>query len=366
VFAQDAAPAAKAPALTVGGWGRLAFVPATATNTTNPDSTGTVTTATLPSWAGAAPYFGRVGVNFNGNSENIGFSLNLDSNGNTFGVGDQAKAWVNIGNIVKIELGKVQVDHFRGTVSDQGITEVNSFGPEDSVFQRLYPTEGMALEITPVDGLFIAAALDANQKDSAGNVTAAATFSAIQVQAGYTIKDIGMIRAQYIGAGNTTSSGSATWIQAAFQLTAVKGLDVDLGAKFNINGNVKAQTAVTLAATYGTGGLGLKLVAQGKFGDTGTVTGSTIGAFLDANYNITGPLTIGAQVSFNTTSATTNLGSVAVAGTGFEIYPYVKMGYGQGYGIIGFHYSTNSGTVGGGTASTSSTWSIPIGVEYWF
>jgi hypothetical protein len=105
-----------------------------------------------------------------------------------------------------------------------------------------------------MEGLYIGAALGSTfpqrsikelREDGAQDVYANA-----QIGLGYTIKDIGFVRFQFNGPSPTEEDGSATpdfqkvgtgatkpgtpTIQAAFQLTAVKGLNIDIGGQIPV------------------------------------------------------------------------------------------------------------------------------------
>jgi hypothetical protein len=144
-------------------------------------------------------------------------------------------------------------------------------------------------------------------------------------------------------------------MQAAFALTAVAGLTIDIGAKIPLNTLAALRTTdIILAAAYGADAL--SLTARFKLGlDAGTDTNTAIGAFVDGSYTISGPFAIGAKLGLDMKGAT------AGAGDNFGIVPYVKLGYSNGYLGLGFAYNIDLSTGG-----TSNKWAIPIFAEYWF
>jgi hypothetical protein len=336
-----------ADGITFGAWGRVGFIVAQQTGA------GYVTTGTYPDWAGntnpltvvnalgdkaAGPdKFGRVGFSVAGTSENIGFNVNVDSNGGTIGIGDEAKAWVKFGPALKVQVGKVQGNALRGKVGGDAGIQVTSFSDEDGIFQRFYPKAGILVDFTPVEGLYIGAALDSVQYDGAGMATTAAAFAAGQYGVGYTIKDIGQIRAQYRGSPIETGD---KFIDAAFALTAVAGLTIDVGTQ--INTDMNRQSNAILAVAYGKDALSLKLRTQVQMKkDIG------VGVYLQGSYVVAAPLAIGADVSFDATTKDQNK---------LTLCPWLKFGYGQGSAIIGFKYTADLGVVSSTYPAVNNSW----------
>jgi hypothetical protein len=199
----------------------------TSTNTETPSEDATI--AATPSFADGS----RVGLSFSGMSEdgNIGFKLDINSNAATLVVGDQAKVWGKIGWLTA-EFGKIHVDDLRSSIGDWGNRDIGAKG-EDDVLDRFNPTLGMTMELRPIEGLFIGAAVNSSATvstaasttytkvetytDDSGTpgtsyytktVTKAGTTSsstmedtlkAINVGAGYTIKYVALVKAAYFG-----------------------------------------------------------------------------------------------------------------------------------------------------------------------
>jgi len=313
----------------VGGWGRIGYIPYTSV-----DGADAFTDA-YPRWADG----GRVGVNFSGSSDNVGFNLNLDSNGNAFGVGDQAKIWVKVNSMFGFQVGKIQQDVLRGKIGDFGAFELESAGGEDDIFARFNPQTGLIVDITPMDGVYIGAAMDATGPkgyDDAGKTLTEDAVKAIQLGAGYVIADIGHLRAQYLGSAADDSS----MVQVAFALTAVENLLVDAGAKIAL-GEAK-DTSIAAGLKY-SGVENLGLTARTK-----VVLGDDLGLVVagQAEYTVAAPLAVGAEGGFNN-------GSGGDSNT--DIGVYGKLGYSNGYGKFGFTYKT-----------LSKTMALPIFAEYWF
>jgi hypothetical protein len=115
----------------------------------------------------------------------------------------------------------------------------------DGIFSRFNLNDwGTILEITPIKGLFIGAAVAPSWKQDDGNM-AETVYKGIHAAAGYEIDGIGHARVGFIGGnendGETASAGK-NWdfsydrrVEAAFALTAVPDLLVDIGFKYSLH-----------------------------------------------------------------------------------------------------------------------------------
>ena len=304
----------------VGGWGRSGYVPYVSVDGSD------AVVATMPSWANG----GRVGVNFSGSSDNVGFNLKVDSNGRTLGVGAPAKIKVKVNRLFQFQIGKVQQDVLRGKIGDFGAFELESAGGEDDIFARFYPGKGLQIDITPMEGVYIGAALDGS-----GTLTEDAMKN-IQLGAGYVIADIGHLRAQYLGSAIDDSS----MVQVAFALTAVENLLVDAGAKIAL-GEAKDTSIAAGLKFSGVENLGLTARTKVVLADD-----MYLAVAGQAEYTVAAPLAVGAEGGFNNGSGVDSDTQIGV---------YGKLGYSNGYGKFGFTYKT-----------LSKTMALPIFAEYWF
>jgi hypothetical protein len=111
---------------------------------------------------------------------------------------------------------------------------------EDDIFTR-FQGNGLGVEValTPIEGLYIAAAVNAGEFPN-NTIEAKDVYKKIQVGIGYEIADIGLARAQFKGGDGTVDftdvddglpTADAPRAEIAFNLTAVENLSVDLGAK---------------------------------------------------------------------------------------------------------------------------------------
>lgn len=305
----------------VGAWGRSGM---DLVSTSDFKSGSVVAT---PGWADGS----RVGINFGAADEdgNIGFNLNVDSNGGSIGIGDQAKIWANLGPL-QVQFGKIQMDDLRGSIGDNGNRTEFCVAGEDAIFARFNPQNGMTLALR-TNGLFVGASIDPDEDWGAAG-------TAIQGGVGYTIEDVAQLKAQYIGAKNTVGD-----IQVGVDVLALPVL-VEVGAK--VTG--LADKAVGVNSTIG---------FAGGF-DALSIKGHVI-----FNYAAGNAITAGGEVQGEYALDVCDLGfnagykyDAGANSLGGELY--AKKGFGNGY-IFGGVADTFE--VGG-----ANTFKVPVGAEYWF
>ena len=230
--------------VSIGAWGRGIWTPIAFDGENAVVADGT-------SWAPtAAP---RVGFTIAGSSDNVGFVADLNVDGDKVSTTDCQYVWVKPLSWLDIKIGKTQDNSLRGDGCfgmfnwlRAGAAEVG----EDFTFTRLGngtggQLHGASVTLTPIEGLFIAAGLDisdGNKWNKRGQDAKEFLSKGVQVQAGYTIANIGKVRAQYIAKGNgytiEKDMKDSKWVhygtvEAAFDLTAVENLFVTVGGKFN-------------------------------------------------------------------------------------------------------------------------------------
>jgi hypothetical protein len=394
VVAEDA-PAAS---LSVGAWGRYWFSPVATSAVADPDgdpgdlkaSNPYVTTG--PDWGGK----GRVGVSFNGNSENVGFSWNPGMSGGNFtAVCDQAKIWVKINPMIKLEVGQVQGDTLRGKIGDFG--DMLPVSGEDAIFARFFPKAGLLVNITPVEGLYIGAALDSNtpqfnwdsgEADAADyadwqtdGIPYAEYLKAIQIGAGYTIPNIGLARAQYIGLGGPMAGSMSAdtlvdlgfmtaaeaalipdgtvlaatgYFQAAFAYTGMEGLLVDVGVRLPTDADF--QTLAAVAARYSKDALSVTVREETYVGGDSDVYVMNYTSAAQIVYSLQAPLAVGAEIAFAGMSAYDIDDSDART---VDIYPFAKLGYSNGKLQVGLDVKV-------GLDDQPMTYQLPLLFEYSF
>jgi hypothetical protein len=257
-------------------WGRGVFTPIAFDDQDSSVSAATATWQNYP----------RVGFSLAGTAESgrIGFIADFQWDGSIENIiGENAKVWAKPFPFLKLTVGKFNEDDFRGTI---GTTEFTSWlipaggKDEDGIFDRFQATAGAHIAFAPaseqfggvLNGLFVEAAVGSSPGNIRANrnlydLNAADVYRAVQVGIGYQIPSVGFFRAQFVGnnrkqlksnddnypVGAQLMEGltmpdsmkrDADMIQAAFQLTALDNLNLDIGLKYQLP--YTADTAFTV------------------------------------------------------------------------------------------------------------------------
>ena len=279
--------------ITFGSWGRALWITAansqekTKMEGTEQKYEDAIVTDVHQSWGGAAP---RTALGVSGNSDNVGFVLDIHSNGTSLEQGGNALIWVKPADMIKLSVGKHDQNVLRSDAAF-GLWNWDRLGPvvtagEGFIFSNYLDVQGVDAVITPNENLTIGFALplaldgshstsavfDPDSKDpdyiTKGSLQDAWLNSALV--AAYKIDGTGTVKAglklhgngtttekammtEFFGekavearekAGKTFSStpiytcnkdGKAvkTWVElaAAFELTAVENLYASAGVK---------------------------------------------------------------------------------------------------------------------------------------
>jgi hypothetical protein len=274
--------------ISFSGWGRAVFVPVQGVFSTT-DGVGPVFKSGVGS--GWGPAYMGFSVKFSALDGRIGAASDINGGAGSVGVGDNLHIWAKPfgSDILEIKVGKVWDGRFRGlgSIDDDFNGYVGGTGSSgDPVFQRF--ADGGALFVSqPITGLSVYAFIrpgyntlsNTNTTNPDGgainlnSATAADVYKTIQTGFAYDISGIGLVRAQWFGnsmdytpgksggyefdaatfdgttnkpSGGTISidgwkyvDGTAgSWnparIEAAFKLTAVENLNLDVGVKIPI------------------------------------------------------------------------------------------------------------------------------------
>jgi hypothetical protein len=418
-MAAGAAFAQTANGISVNAWGRGAFVPLAVV--TAPQTGGEVDKlgdSDYPSrnYAGVGPSWGwsdnvRTDFRVNGNADFVGFQIQLNAENPE--VGDNMDIWAKpfISDILKLSVGKFQVDNLRGKLStDTGFENfVLSPMDEDAIFTRFWPNKGFMLSSEPVDGLFIGlgvtGALSNGWEAEFGNGGVGSgtklmdTYRTLQFGFGYDIADVGHIRAQWVGGWFGTIDGekvaedmdekllydngpdpdSPARIEAAFALTSVQNLLVDLGLKFwlpfeykdgnkyskGIDVNVGARFRADAFQIVGQIGASLGSYTRGPKDDD-SADGISLAVNLIPSYDLDA-FTIGASIGLQVVTAGKD-----AKGETYEDADYMALGLGAfaskglGSGSVKAGLAFKTAPTTGGKANGSGIFSIPIILEYAF
>jgi hypothetical protein len=409
-FAQDAG-------ITFGGWGRGIFAPI---QVVDPDEGDSATYAGVgKNWA---PY-PRVGFSVIGNAKYAGFQADLfvleggftasiegapstvsvTETGKGVPVGDNAFIWVKPWDFLKVSIGKFHDNTLRGKFGDGNFDAGVTLGmyAEDQIFTRFRADSGLGAEValTPIEGLYIGALVNAGEFQGENLVEAKYVYEKIQVGAGYEIPNIGHARAQFVGGdGRVDEGGTAPRVVLAFALTAVENLLVDLGAKIwfpatkvldgatddpfdttdaangrsvtkPINISVGAQYDLDAFSIYGR--IDTAIGGVDKDDDKETTTGFALNAHLIPSYNL-GFATVGAEIGLqiNPEITSKNGSSVTLDEGGLEVGLGLWIQKDVGNGLIktgfGVQLPTEDHKPPTGATKSDLVFTIPVILEYSF
>ena len=343
--------------VTVGTWGRGFFVPLMGAD-------GEVTSGTLVSWG--APV--RTGLSFTGTSDNVGFQIDFNVDGGGFVADDKQFIWVKPIDMLTISLGYLKDDTLRGSGSFGSYhwLRTTTMVGDGLIFGRVgeFGSVNVEISLAPVEGLYAFVAFGGN-----GGVDLMVPPPAFnlaedmlklgQYGAGYTIANIGTIRAQLFGRPTIIDEA---WflVQAAFKLTAVPNLCVDVGGTFPTdNAQAGYDVIAALYASYAMEmGLTVHLLGHMKM----VAEDLGFGAGLGVDYDIGGGLGVYADFRYQNDIFSGLTDGLISFGLG------VNMGFSNG--LIGVGFEGTTGYLVGGaidkTDPSALSWALPIKLEYWF
>ena len=396
-FADDAAaPAAAAPVVTIGDWGKQIFAIG---NTDN--NSGSGYQAGLGTSWGSNPRI--VGLQISAHNDNAGFAISPCADNGSFGLTDENKAWVSPLAGLTFESGlTLETDTWRGITdyaSDDWIryngvvvsgntTTFARLGEGGFMSDLNYNKDGIgawigienATSATTITASTVGAGASStattstiNGSTGGGNSAAVTNLSkAIQAGAAYTIAGIGTIKAQYLGmsVNGATFLGNpsgANIINAAFNLSAVKDLyeevgviipTTDVGYNFALGEDIGC-TIAPLA-------LHARLEAVNFDGNSNMVSSLGLTGNVAVDYDLGNGVGAEAAVDYsNSAAVSSGANTSATALTGILVD--IKKSFSNGWIGVGFQYST-IGFEGTdfSTSNAYSHWAIPITVSEWF
>jgi hypothetical protein len=475
VLLSSAAFAQESP-LTFSGWGRGVFAPVVATTPYIPDSSGDweaedpVYTTFVGKWVPQP----RVGISAAADWGNIGIAADaffLESANDVINLGDNAFIWAKPWDFLKISVGKFYDDTLRGTEDDEHFMDYTlAAGNKDNIFTRFKAEggQGALISVTPFEGLFIGALVNADSFDAdVKGSQAEQVWKQVQIGVGYKIPDIGHARLGYFGGlgnlkdpdplvppaspapptawewdestggyvprsggipqaetdaynealkkygkamneyglaqinrmidlatGAVRAASNAPRIEAAFNLTAIENLNVDLGVKIPFaitahdyvgDGQYQDPITVAVGANFTTGDFGIwgridTSFAGRVYDDADDLTDDytdipfALQAHLKPFYNL-GFATVGLNIGLGFTGDLTgksngddwhgyNSDEDSAATFSFGIGPWIQKDLSAGLikAGLGFKFPT----VLDGNNVSSFVFSVPIIVEFWF
>lgn len=371
--------------ISFGSWGRGLWI--TAANSGD----GDIVTDVHQSWGGDAP---RTALAVSGDSDNVGFKLDIHSNASGIKQGDNAYIWVKPIEQVKLYMGNMDVNALRGDVA-YGLWNWDRLGCVDKrhggegwTFPAFVKGSGVSIQATPVEGLTLVADIPVKLDGTAKKFSDIYGRSA-KYAAAYDIKDVGTFKlgletkARVTKAGETESKENVQ-IDVAFDVTAVENASISVGARIpTVNGAITDPTDpdhvynnpyVTLGGSYKADALtahllaGVAINAADAKENKDDALGFSFG--VGADYDLGEGLGVFADVRYangiwmNSTSADNS--DNLVFGLG------VEKGWSNGKIGIAFEGSTNNNgrytiTDDKNVAKADAfAWEIPVKFEYWF
>jgi hypothetical protein len=353
VFAQDAG-------IKVGAWGRGVFEPLKYIDPGIDGVDAEVGSNLSTHWLNGA----AAGVSFAGNAGKVGFAFDFRAAGESYSIvlTDNAYLWVKPADFLTIGAGAFHgaADFgLRGKVGDFGgfaRTVAPYLSGEDAIFQRFGSGNGGIIVLEPVEGLTIGALFNAAGGGLSGSGYSATTtttkdkeewlkgddntsgkwevttegkttetetwgldkdsFKKLQIGVGYQLPGIGLLRAQFVGGTQTFDMdafdkatgpyyGSYNRIEAAFALTAIEGLTLDIGGKIPLKYtdneiDVQAPISIAAGAVFGAGDLSIGGRVQAQLG--GAIDkfkpGLDVQGLVEPSYNL-GAFIVGGDVGIH-------------------------------------------------------------------
>jgi hypothetical protein len=337
-------------------WGDAGFVPVYHISTPENEAAGTdANTANAvglaPDWGGYGPrlQFGAYGSDPN---EQYGFNLEIhadwwwgSSDGVSTGIvpGENANVWIKPFDFLTLKVGRYNEDPLRGKISPisfpdlvayerdanpdwrPGVPFLLSKG-EDAIFTRFQANRGAHLALEFGD-LYVGASVGDSGSGWASEEGLADGWSQIQVGVGYTIENVGLARAQFVGgtkkwdddtktAIDKAESGLTTLeaynrIEVAFALTSLPVGTIDIGAKIPLSYDSAEKTTVQAPFSASVGGnlllgpidlvarLDMDFLGSTKVDGTTTEDGLVLVIAAEPSYKIgDSGITVGADVQF--------------------------------------------------------------------
>jgi hypothetical protein len=361
----------------VSGWGRGIFIPVVAAD-------GDPQSGTVASWYHGGP---RIGFTISGSSDNVGAHVDILFDGNAVGVGDQAKIWVKPVEMLTLSIGMIFDDTLRGNAGFCAYNwlRFDAMTGDDMVFERI-GAKGMQSQfvasIAPVDGAYIVMGLgrtvpswktdtDVNLMKTSGvdNKVMENMFKQGQYAVGYDIPGIGLMRAQFIGYPSATDDLNGL-INAAFKLTMVEGLMLDIGGKIPMDSEqAGGKTAeIDIYANYTMDTLVLHLAGDIHINeeiDFVNLGELGFGVAVGVEYGLDGGLTIQADARYRNSIALNVLddeGDGLIGGGIFAKWSYSNGIFGLGLEVVNTNYTFEAVK----EDPTAMVIAIPIRLEYWF
>ncbi|MDE6068737.1 MAG: hypothetical protein K2F89_07305, partial [Treponemataceae bacterium] len=340
----------------------------------------------------------RISFNWTSDDEKVGMMYDIFGDNFKPVIGDYAAGWWKPADWVKFMVGKIDNGYtMRSDVcygSWDWIRPGNWVHDDEGITFELGGTTGLQVELFPVEGLQILARLplpvaetktitltDRNEskdgKTETANFTEGSSITTYgeayklygngTVAVGYTIGDIGTIKAAFLGSYNENGSGRAKKeygdVNVAFDLTAVENMFLTLGVRILVAEDIKEgerQVLPSLGFSYQIlDNFRIALTAAANIRKT---YDPIISAGVGINYGFTDTLGLVADFRY--------LGDLEADKTQLSFMVGIDYNFsGNGQLGIGFQGTTEGKGFSGGFdpyKGDSFCWAVPVKFGYWF
>ena len=202
------------------------------------DESGNVVSTFGQQWGLGGPRFSA--FNISGDSEHAGFMGEIQHNGYDWAIG-QSFTYIKPIEQIQLIFGFTDQNYLRSDncLMQFDYTRPGAFGIDEGITFDEFEVSGVGLVIKPIESLMIFAAYDVPFDGSLGKLNEQIGRTG-KLGVGYTIGDIGTIKAgvwaQGKGYNKDFEEKDGVNVEAAFDLTAVDGLFVTVGAKIPLGG----------------------------------------------------------------------------------------------------------------------------------
>jgi hypothetical protein len=172
---------------------------------------------------------------------------------------DWAGVWIKPIDQFRLTLGRFQQDDLRGGVGDHNgwaLAAHGSIGGEDNIFSRFTGNIGALVDIYPVPGLGVHLLIPGLRTTSYASGSQAGRkayeiYERFQLAVSYELSGIGLARVQYLNStadhwnNRDDTNASGRRVEAAFKVTAIDGLTLDIGVKIPFRYKLTDMSEVT-------------------------------------------------------------------------------------------------------------------------
>ena len=252
--------------ITFGMWGRALWN--TAANANHDE----VVTDVHQSWGGDAP---RGGLSVQGKSDNVGVHVDFHANGtNGIGLGDNNNIWVKPIDQVKVTVGQMDENELRGDACfglwdwDRiGVIDAAGSGGEGFIFPDIFDVKGVNINVYPVAGLTLGAAVNLDNGSGLNNSAVDNTVEhawghEAKYGAAYAVEGLGTFKLGVVtqdsklrkvkNSGELKSKKNWAMIHAAAELNPTEQMTFKVGAAIpTVNSGAYVKVSNTKRSTHG-------------------------------------------------------------------------------------------------------------------